>query len=287
MSAKGARGWHSAPLLVLLALFVAGLACSESSIPDSTLATAVATAISATETIEAEIQKRVGATLTAEAISPVTGVPITKTPRPATGLEEQFDKPGLFTQTADTIYVSDGWVYASYGRSGGVQYLYRTIPTVSGDVRLTVRGQVDSWTNNCRIRAGIGRKLNEVDESEHLTSISINFGWVGGGCGRIQATLPPGALIDASGVAEWDFGEGPPACNYWGNWLRIEPETPYEASLTISEGKAVLSVPGIGTATGKPLYDGPYNILFVGNTGNHDWPECSVRIDYVIVEPLH
>jgi hypothetical protein len=204
----------------------------------------------------------------------------------ADGLVEHFNGTNPFTQTVGTVYISDGWVHWHVSRSGGIQYVYRRIPSFSGDVRLIVRGQVDGWTNNCRVRVGIGRKLNEVGESEHTTGISVNFGFIGGGCGPIQPTLPPGPVVDGSGATDWDFGEGPQACDYWGNWLRIDAGTPYEAEFTIDEGTVTLTVPGIGTATATPYYNGPYDILFVGNTGHGDWPECWGKIDYVLIEPL-
>jgi len=205
-------------------------------------------------------------------------------------LVEEFDSSAGFTQTHPDVYISGGQVHWQVNRQplGLQRYVYRSIPSFSGDLRLIVRGQIDRWGHpNCNIWAGIGDGLPLSYSPPN--GYSIDFGWTGGGCGPIHPTLPPGAFVGARGVSGWDYGEGPGACNYWGNWLRIDFGTPYTAELTISGGTATLSVPGSshGVATGTATYSGSYNTLFVGLTGDGQSGACAGKIDYIIVEPAN
>lgn len=154
-------------------------------------------------------------------------------------------------------------------RSGEEQYVYRSIPPFSGNVRLTTRGQVDSWTSNSQVRVGIGDGLG--------SGLEIEFGFTGGGCET------NGPLVDARGVS---LDHTDQACNYSKNWLWIDPNTPYTAELTVLDGDANLTVEAVGRAAGTVNYAGPYTTLWVGRTGGGDWPECTGTIDTVIVEPL-
>lgn len=192
---------------------------------------------------------------------------------------EEFDSVAGFSQTTPEIYIADGQVHWTVYRSprGYQQYIYREITPFSGDVRLTVKGQVNSWTNNCAVRAGIGHKLTEVGESFNATGISINYGFTGGGCST------QGPLIHAYGAA-LDYHET--YCNFTGNWLWITHNQPYVAEFTLAGGNATLTVPGVGESTGTPIYDGEYSKLFVGYTAHGDWPSCSGTIDWIKIEPL-
>jgi hypothetical protein len=130
---------------------------------------------------------------------------------------EDFNSSSGFSQTDPDVYIANGKVNWTIYRDKGDQYIYKNIPAFSGDVRLTVVGQIESWTNNCNVRAGIGEGLG--------SGISINFGFFGGGC----ATNGP--VVTASGVT-LDYSEN--NCNFTGNWLWITSGTPYTAILTIS-----------------------------------------------------
>jgi uncharacterized repeat protein (TIGR01451 family) len=190
-------------------------------------------------------------------------------------LLEEFDAGERFTFTnPERVYIADGMVHWNISRSAGQQFVYRNIPAFSGDVKLTVRGQIDSWDNNCTVRAGIGDGFNEIGDQ---SGISVNYGFFGGGCST------NGPVITSSGVA-LDNQEN--SCNFTGNWLWVNQGTPYEATLTISENSASLSVPEVGTSTGAPVYDGLYDTLFVGFNGTGDWPSCSGTIDWILVEPI-
>jgi WD40 repeat protein len=183
---------------------------------------------------------------------------------------ETFESDQGFIQTSPNVQIVDGQVHWHIKRSDDQQYVYRNIPPFSGNVRLTVRGQVDSWTNNCIVQVGIGEKPG--------SGLRVNLGWIGGGCET------HGPLIDASGVALNRYEKE--ACQYTGNWLWIDSQTPYTTTLTVIDGSATLAVDGIGSSAGTVKYNGPYTTLSVGNTGRGDWPECTGTIDMVIVEPL-
>jgi hypothetical protein len=135
---------------------------------------------------------------------------------------------------------------------------------------LKVRGQVDSWTNNCGLAAGIGDKPG--------SGVAVDFGWTGGGCPT------RGVRIGGIGVALDNKEDG--SCNFVGNWLWVEPKTPYTAELTILDGAATLSVEGVGRSIGRVEYQGLYTTLWVGSTGRGDWPECSGAFDVMMLEPL-
>jgi hypothetical protein len=195
---------------------------------------------------------------------------IVSTVPPTAGMiAEEFDNPSMFSQVSNNIWVSDGKAQWSVSRSGGEQYIYRSIPPFSGDVRLTVKGQIDSWTNNCGISAGIG--------DGYRSGVATSFGFYGGGCAT------HGAVVTASGV-KLDYQER--SCSFSGNWLWIQPKTLYEATLTIENGMATLGVPGVGIATGELTYLGEYNTLYVGMYGGGDWPECLGSIESMVIEPL-
>jgi hypothetical protein len=76
------------------------------------------------------------------------------------------------------------------------------------------------------------------------------------------------------------------ACTFTGDWLWLEKSTPYTVVLTILDGTANLSVDGVGSASGMPTDESVYSTLWIGNSGNGDWPECEGTIDTVTIEPL-
>ena len=190
---------------------------------------------------------------------------------------EEFDNPGDFTSTDPDLYISGGKANWTYYRNAGKQYLWRTIPTFSGDVRLLVTGQIDSWTNNCQVRTGIGSALNEIGQSAWDVSISVNYGFYGGGCAT------NGTRIGATG-AMLDYAEA--GCVFTGNWLWVSPGTEYTAELLIEGGAASLSSPDVNTSVGTPYYTGDYDILFVGDTGWGDPNSCSGSIERMIIQSI-
>lgn len=200
---------------------------------------------------------------------PLPAVAQTNQPGAAVPIIEEFDSAQGFIQTSDNVYIEEGQVNWHIQRNGGIQYVYRPIPPFSGNVRLIARGQVDSWTNNCDGRAGIGEGPG--------IGLGLKFGWAGGGCPT------NGVLIDAVGVTLDSVEKD---CNFTGNWLWGESSTPYTAELTIVDRAATLAVEGVGSVLGEAEYEGPYTTLWVGNTGRGDWPECTGKIDSMIIEPL-
>ncbi|MCP4358409.1 MAG: hypothetical protein GY796_10375, partial [Chloroflexi bacterium] len=186
---------------------------------------------------------------------------------------EEFASDQGFIQTSDNVYIENGQVVWHFKRNGGEQFVYRNIPPFAGNVRLTVRGQVDSWTNNCGILAGIGEKPGSN------TGVSIMYGWLGGGCST------NGPLVDAIGVSLEESRQAG-NCEFTGNWLWVDSSTPYTAEMEIVDEAVTLSVAGVGSAYGTIRYEGPYTTLWVGNIGRGDWPECTGTIDSVMVEPL-
>ncbi|MBL8166079.1 MAG: hypothetical protein JNJ61_29120 [Anaerolineae bacterium] len=182
-------------------------------------------------------------------------------------LVEEFDSAVGFTQMVPDVFIGGGKVNWHVYRSpaGWEQYVYRSIPAFSGDVRITVVGQVNAWTNNCNIHTGIGDDVT--------SGVSIDFGAYG--CIVRPVVMGWGVTLD--------YSENP-ACVYNGNWLWITDGTPYKAVLTISGTDAALSVEGVGTATGTVAYTGTYDTLFVGRTGDGDWPDCSGFIESVMIE---
>ena len=187
------------------------------------------------------------------------------------GLTENFDSISGFTQTTQNITIANGMANwsVSRGPAGAQQYIYRSIPSFTGDFRLKVKGQIDNWTNNCAVKAGIGNAPG--------VGIAAEFGYFGGGCPT------NGPLINAFGI---NLDHGTNGCDFLGNWLWVNQSTQYEATVTVTGNSAVLSVPQVGSVTGTPTYSGAYNTLFVGLTGDGDWPTCSGKIDSIVIEPL-
>jgi hypothetical protein len=184
-------------------------------------------------------------------------------------ITEDFDSAAGFVQTDPDIYIADGQVHWTVHRDGGDQFVYRSIPSFSGDVRVTVLGQVDSANNNCYVHAGVGDSMGH--------GVAVRYGWFGGGCPN------SGYLIHAAGVELDMVSDG---CSYTPDGaLWVEPSTPYVATLTITDSVR-LSVPGVGSLAGKPVYTGTYETLYVGLGAGTDWPSCSGTIDRMVIEPL-
>lgn len=135
------------------------------------------------------------------------------------------------------------------------------------NVRLTVRGRVDSATNNCECTVGIGPETGQ--------GIMVTFGWYGGGCST------NGYVVKAQGVLLDNQENG---CVFTGNWLWVNPGQYYTASLTIDGETASLLVDGIGSSFGTMDYQGLANVLFIGRENDGTWPSCSGAIESVMIE---
>lgn len=183
---------------------------------------------------------------------------------------EEFEDATDFIQTTPNIYIDRGRVHWEVSRNGGEQYIYRVIPSISSDVdvRLTVVGQIDDWTNNCKAGAGIGDAPGEGP--------AIYFGYYGGGCPQ------SGANIRTGGV---NIHISEESCNFDGQWAWIERATPYRAALEIKGSSATLLVEDVAKVFATKSYSGEYSVLWVGMTGFGDYPTCSGIIDSVTVEP--
>lgn len=188
---------------------------------------------------------------------------------------ENFSSAAGFQQPNPThvqINTDDGQVHFNVHRDAGAQYVWRTIPHLVGDVRITVTGQLDSWSGNGDCVIGIG---NAADVQ---SCVGVQLGFYGAGC----ATQGP--LFGARGVS-LNNSENP-ACHFNGPWLWVNQGTPYTASLTIAGGHALLQVAGVGAVTGTLTYSGDYTKLFVGNTGAGGFESATGAVDMVIIETL-
>jgi hypothetical protein len=216
--------------------------------------------------------------ITSSASFPHTPTPTSSpTPTPTRSptqnvIVEEFNSASDFTQTTPNITISGGRAHWFVSRSPAQskQYIYRSIPEFFGDFRLTVRGRIDNWTNNCRVLAGVGDAPG--------SGISLAYAFYGGGCPT------GGPNIQAAG-ATLSYEESA-LCTFTGDWLWITRGVDYTATMTVTGSNVTVSVPGVGSATGTRFYDGKFNTLFVGLTGDGDWPSCSGSIDYMEIEPL-
>jgi WD40 repeat protein len=207
----------------------------------------------------------------ADILAPIDSAALEQPGAAGAMIVETFDSSQGFIQTSPNVYIADGRVIWHFERSDGEQYVYRSIPPFSGDVRLVARGQIDDWTSNCGVQAGIG--------TEPGTGLSIAFSAFGGGCPAESA------VIDTFvGVSLEHYEEK--VCEYTGDWLWVDASSPYTAELTTLDGTAALAVEGVGTAAGTAYYQGPYTTLWVGNSGHGDWPECWGVIESFTIEPL-
>ncbi len=180
-------------------------------------------------------------------------------------LIEDFDSDLGFTSTDPDVYIRDGRVNWSLVLSEDQQYVYRSIPRLRGDARLTVVAQVDSHSGNCYVRVGIGSGLDSQKQ------VALRFGYRGG--------IPPGYRVNAVGVVLSESSET--------NALLLEPGRLYTATLIIADSVS-LHVDGLGTLAGTPSYTGAYDTLFIGSPGGAapDPGRCSGYIERVIIEPL-
>ena len=216
-----------------------------------------------------QISLPIAATQTAEALRtpPISVIPTTPIVAPL--VFESFNANQGFQSTSNRLKIANGKIFWDVRRNEGDQYLYQNIPTITGNVRLTVVGQINESDGNCAIGVGIGDKLG--------SGMAINFGYYGTGCSQ------QGTVITASGAT---FNMQESYCNFTGDWLWINPKTPTRVELTTNSSSAELAVEGIGKTTGSLDYMGDYNLLWVGMRGNGDSPYCSGEIHSIEIEPL-
>jgi hypothetical protein len=183
---------------------------------------------------------------------------------------EKFDCANKFTNTSSNLLIENNQLSWKIERKGGQQFVYREIPAFDGDVCLTVIGQIDNWTNNCRCGVGIGDKPG--------TGIAIYYGFQGGGC-------PTNGPVITIGGAVFNMVHDS-SLRFTGDWLWITKQRSYKTSLTIRGSSATVKVDEVGEATGVVEYTGQYSTLWIGNRGDGDWPCCAGKIFYVSIEPL-
>jgi hypothetical protein len=207
----------------------------------------------------------------------------TRTPTPTSiffyPLLEEFDSADGFTQTSPNVTIRNGQAVWSVCRGPEQQFVYRSIQPFRGDVRVTVRGQIDLWDNDCEIVAGIGNIAGTTAGNGWLDGIGVSYRWFGGGCPNQNQ------LIQALGVTGLDCASDGcsfvPDCKWW-----VRGGVPYTLVLEIRGNTGTLIAEGIASGSGTVTYAGEYNILYVGRGAGGDWPCCSGTIDWVKVEPL-
>lgn len=202
--------------------------------------------------------------------SPISSSPVSTVASGLVSIEDEFNDPSLFTSLDPDVYISGGSANWNVSRSDGMQFLYRDIPSFSGNVSLEIIGEVNAADNNCGGMIGIGDKLGG--------GIAISYGFFGGGCPQ------NGYLIDAWKGISLDHSMA--GCTFVDTWLWVDRATPYTARLELKGGLANLTVPNVGTVTGTTTYQGPYSVLWVGLEGDGDWPSCSGKFDSVRVNQI-
>jgi hypothetical protein len=187
----------------------------------------------------------------------------------ATGFTEEFNNLADFYQTSGNITLVDGKANWLLTRNGMGQFIYRNIPAFSGNVRITVIGQVNDWTDNCRGGIGIGDQPG--------SGIAVYFGFSGGGCPT------SGPAITADGVT---LNMQQSYCVFTPNWPWIQAKIPYKVSLSVQYPYADLEVEGIGSVGGTVDYGGEYKVLWVGLQEDDDSSACSGSFDSILIEPI-
>lgn len=202
---------------------------------------------------------------------------------------EEFNDAGPFTSSApEHVYVDEQASRAVLQvRRTEERVLYRTVPTISGDFRLTVTGQFDRADNNCNLHIGLADRVPQL--GEHFSGAEIEFSWFGGGCPNNFTHI----------LASWRYpGEG----RYMtfqdyecggssGTHIPVNDGTPYTAVLDVHGDTGTLTVYDMcGTLMGSmagPIEQelGELSVLWLGLIGNGDWPSCSGSIDTVRIEP--
>lgn len=188
---------------------------------------------------------------------------------------EEFKSYEGFTQTSPNVSISGDQANCNVSRSGGEQFLYRAIPRIDGDFRFTVIAEINSWTNNCQCNVGIGDREGE--------GVVLRFGYYGGGCENEGPTIIPAGSLSRTFDHECALDDLEQS-----EWPWFEVESPYRAAVEINGVQATLFVEGdqIEKFFGTNTYTGRYDTLWIGLNGDGDWPECSVTIESVTLEPL-
>lgn len=181
-------------------------------------------------------------------------------------IEEEFNDPSIFTSTEPSnVFIDNGQVVWNLTQSNpNDQYIFRSIPEFSGNVKIIVKGQINTnQDGNHHLGIGIGDSYGEGP--------NINFG-----------NLCRQYYVGARGVNMY-YTEN--HCELTG-WLLIDNYVPYVAEFMIVDGDVVLTVEGIGRARGDSDYSGIFDTLWIGGEGGKNPPSVSGTIDYVIIEQL-
>ncbi len=196
---------------------------------------------------------------------------LTQTSPSFSSIVEEFSSSTNFVQTSSAVYIEGDQVNCNVSRSGSDQFVYRTIPEISGDFRFTVTGQINSWTNNCGCKVGLGDNVNE--------GIFIQFGFFGGGCKKNGPTIFPGGGLSHT------FDDN---CYLGADWPWFDSNVPYRASVELIGVQATLFIEGqqVQKYFGTNTYSDGYDTLWIGLRGDGDWPECSATIESVSIESL-
>jgi len=151
---------------------------------------------------------------------------------------EEFNDPGAFSQIGSTVYISKGKVvWDNLYRSGGLQYVYRSIPTFKGPVEIKLVGQVDWWENNCGAIAGIADD-NLLDPAQSTWAYpGIAYLFHGGGC-CVQA---PVIFASGTNISDAYISDGCSYTPYGAPWFA--PGTPYEANLVLTRQETRTFIP--------------------------------------------
>jgi len=164
-------------------------------------------------------------------VAPLSGNPIV----------EEFDSSIGFSTLGNTVSITQGKaVWDHVYMSGGNQFVYRSIPTLSGNVRVIVRGQVDWWQNNCQVHAGIA-------DSPRNDGIGVQFGFTGGGCSHSGPYI-----TTAWGVIPNSPSDGCTTVSSFPGW--VSAGVPYTTELVIGDAQAPYLVTGrVTDGSGNPI----------------------------------
>lgn len=182
---------------------------------------------------------------------------------------EEFDNAGLFSKTPDAdINVTGGQAVWTFHRNRGQQYLYRTIPSFSGDVRITVNGKMDAAANgNCGITVGLTRAIPTA-------GIGPYFGHVS--CANQKSMSATGAFLDQVELS----------CGLYGQWLWLTPGTYYTATMVVHGNAVDLGLNDGSAIKGSRFYTDTFDQLYIGATGAVENITCSGAVERVTVEQL-
>jgi hypothetical protein len=163
-----------------------------------------------------------------------------------------------------------------------------SIPSLSGDFRLTAVGQYEQNGNNCGFGVGLSDRVPQ--QGEHYPGAAVWFDWTGGGCPNHLTRLTASWSYPGGGTGWLHHGYECGGSN--GVTIEIEKRQPYEAVLMVERGTATLRVSDTyGYRVGKlsePVERdlGELDVLWLRLAAHGDWPSCWGWVDSVIIETL-